>query len=282
MIKRGDSMQEQSSKPEEPRKPEDAQKTNGTVRPEGTYGSEKGALSRKQLVFAAIAALLCVVLIGGSAWSLMSGGAAPGALPAQESTADGSDPSHAGAPDGGTSDEAHDEGDPKEAEGDSDSGPSDGKKQDSSVYAGGKDEGSSGVNSSGKPVSSTQDSSLGQGSSGGSGGGANAQVPAAPEPRTVTVSISADATVGGGGTAGPVTLTLEEGATVYDALAGAGWPIASEWTAMGVYVTSINGIAAGPKTGWTYAVNGALPNYACSAYALSDGDAITWKFVEVK
>ena len=51
---------------------------------------------------------------------------------------------------------------------------------------------------------------------------------------------------------------------------------------MGVYVTSINGIAAGPKTGWTYSVNGSLPNYACSAYTLSDGDVIKWTFVEVK
>ena len=98
----------------------------------------------------------------------------------------------------------------------------------------------------------------------------------------MTVTISADGTVGGGGTAGPVTLTFDEGATAYDALAGAGWPIASEWGPMGVYVTSINGIAAGPKTGWTYSVNGSLPNYACSAYTLSDGDVIKWTFVEVK
>lgn len=319
-------MQEESNKAEEtcgpveteaPRNPDDAE---GVCQPEGPQDAragEKSALNHRQLAFAAIAALLCVALIGGSAWSLLSGGAAPGSVPAQGSSTDRSGSSNADDPDfadGEDSDgrssevqgssEANAKQGSQDAEEGSEPGSSNGEKQDSSKPTGGATGGSSTTRPSGKPSSSTQgpshgqDSSSGQGSSGGAGAsgsgsgsssgqtngtsGAGGQAPSKPEPRTVTVTISADGTVGGGGTAGPVTLTFDEGATVYDALAGAGWPIASEWGPMGVYVTSINGIAAGPKTGWTYSVNGSLPNYACSAYTLSDGDVIKWTFVEVK
>lgn len=319
-------MQEELNKAEEtrgpveveaPHNPDEAEGVRQPEDPQGACAGEKGALNRRQLAFAAIAALLCVALIGGSAWSLLSGGAAPGAMPAQGSSADRSGSSTADDPDfadgedsDGRSSEAQGSSGAKTEQGSQDAeegfepGSSNGEKQDSSKPTGGATGGSSTTRPSGKPSSSTQgpshgqDSSSGQGSSGGAGAsgsgsgsssgqtngtsGAGGQAPSKPEPRTVTVTISADGTVGGGGTAGPVTLTFDEGATVYDALAGAGWPIASEWGPMGVYVTSINGIAAGPKTGWTYSVNGSLPNYACSAYTLSDGDVIKWTFVEVK
>lgn len=316
-------MQEELNKAEEtrgpveveaPHNPDEAEGVRQPEDPQGACAGEKGALNRRQLAFAAIAALLCVALIGGSAWSLLSGGAAPGAMPAQGSSADRSGSSTADDPDAADGEDS--DGRSSEAQGSSganaeqgsqdaeegfEPGSSNGEKQDSSKPT----SGATGGSSTGKPSSSTQgpshgqDSSSGQGSSGdagasgsgsgsssgqtnGSSGGTGGQAPSKPEPRTVTVTISADGTVGGGGTAGPVTLTFDEGATVYDALAGAGWPIASEWGPMGVYVTSINGIAAGPKTGWTYSVNGSLPNYACSAYTLSDGDVIQWTFVEVK
>lgn len=319
-------MQEELNKAEEtrgpveveaPHNPDEAEGVRQPEDPQGACAGEKGALNRRQLAFAAIAALLCVALIGGSAWSLLSGGAAPGAMPAQGSSADRSGSSTADDPDfadgedsDGRSSEAQGSSGAKTEQGSQDAeegfepGSSNGEKQDSSKPTGGATGGSSTTRPSGKPSSSTQgpshgqDSSSGQGSSGGAGAsgsgsgsssgqtngtsGAGGQAPSKPEPRTVTVTISADGTVGGGGTAGPVTLTFDEGATAYDALAGAGWPIASEWGPMGVYVTSINGIAAGPKTGWTYSVNGSLPNYACSAYTLSDGDVIQWTFVEVK
>lgn len=319
-------MQEESNKAEEtcgpveteaPRNPDDAEGVRQPEDPQGACAGEKGALNHRQLAFAAIAALLCVALIGGSAWSLLSGGAAPGSVPAQGSSTDRSGSSNADDPDfadgedsDGRSSEVQGSSGAKTEQGSQDAeegfepGSSNGEKQDSSKPTGGATGGSSTTRPSGKPSSSTQgpshgqDSSSGQGSSGGAGAsgsgsgsssgqtngtsGAGGQAPSKPEPRTVTVTISADGTVGGGGTAGPVTLTFDEGATVYDALAGAGWPIASEWGPMGVYVTSINGIAAGPKTGWTYSVNGSLPNYACSAYTLSDGDVIKWTFVEVK
>lgn len=319
-------MQEESNKAEEargpveveaPHNPDEAEGVRQPEEPQDACAGEKGALNHRQLAFAAIAALLCVALIGGSAWSLLSGGAAPGAVPAQGSSADRSGSSNADDPDfadgedsDGRSSEAQGSSGAKTEQGSQDAGEgsepgsSNGEKQDSSKPAGGATGGPSTARPSGKPSSSTQgpshgqDSSSGQGSSGGAGAsgsgsgsssgqtngtsGAGGQAPSKHEPRTVTVTISADGTVGGGGTAGPVTLTFDEGATVYDALAGAGWPIASEWGPMGVYVTSINGIAAGPKTGWTYSVNGSLPNYACSAYTLSDGDVIKWTFVEVK
>ena len=79
-----------------------------------------------------------------------------------------------------------------------------------------------------------------------------------------------------------MTLTFEEGATVYDALASAGWSAQASWGAFGAYVTSINGVAADAQTGWTYTVNGSMPSTACSSYRLSDGDVVVWTFVKVK
>ena len=49
-----------------------------------------------------------------------------------------------------------------------------------------------------------------------------------------------------------------------------------------MYVSSINGLAEkehGASSGWMYAVNGKLPNMACSAYKLVDGDSIQWRYV---
>lgn len=126
-------------------------------------------------------------------------------------------------------------------------------------------------------------------SSGGSsqqGGGGQADKPAGggqkPAPKTVTVSISVDSSAVGGPVFGSGTFTFEEGATVYDALCALGLSIGSQDSIHGVYVSSINGLAEkehGASSGWMYAVNGKLPNMACSAYKLVDGDSIQWRYV---
>ena len=124
----------------------------------------------------------------------------------------------------------------------------------------------------------------GSGGSSSNGGGSAGGAPGSgqDQPKRVSVTISADGSLGGGGVSGPVTLTFEEGATVYDALASAGWSAQASWGAFGAYVTSINGVAADAQTGWTYTVNGSMPSTACSSYKLSDGDVVVWTFVKVK
>ena len=118
------------------------------------------------------------------------------------------------------------------------------------------------------------------------GGGGQADKPAGggqkPAPKTVTVSISVDSSAVGGPVSGSGTFTFEEGATVYDALCALGFSIGSQDSIHGVYVSSINGLAEkehGASSGWMYAVNGKLPNMACSAYKLVDGDSIQWRYV---
>lgn len=118
------------------------------------------------------------------------------------------------------------------------------------------------------------------------GGGGQADKPAGggqkPAPKTVTVSISVDSSAVGGPVSGSGTFTFEEGATVYDALCALGFSIGSQDSIHGVYVSSINGLAEkehGASSGWMYAVNGKLPNMACSAYKLVDSDSIQWRYV---
>ena len=98
----------------------------------------------------------------------------------------------------------------------------------------------------------------------------------------MTVSISVDSSAVGGPVSGSGTFTFEEGATVYDALCALGLSIGSQDSIHGVYVSSINGLAEkehGASSGWMYAVNGRLPNMACSAYKLVDGDSVQWRYV---
>lgn len=147
--------------------------------------------------------------------------------------------------------------------------------------SGGGSNGGSGGSSNGGAGGNTGSGSGGSSSNGGgSAGGAPGS--GQDQPKRVSVTISADGSLGGGGVSGPVTLTFEEGATVYDALASAGWSAQASWGAFGAYVTSINGVAADAQTGWTYTVNGSMPSTACSSYRLSDGDVVVWTFVKVK
>lgn len=79
------------------------------------------------------------------------------------------------------------------------------------------------------------------------------------------------------------SLTLEKGATVFDALS-------SVCSSNGVslkyqskaYIQAIGGLAekdCGGSSGWMYRVNGESPMKAASKYTLSDGDRIEWYYV---
>lgn len=94
---------------------------------------------------------------------------------------------------------------------------------------------------------------------------------------TVTIDARAD-----GGSSSSYTVSLNPGATAYDALVATGASVNARSTAMGVYVAAINGYAEkdqGGESGWKYAVNGSYPNYSAGACTLSDGDAVTWVYV---
>lgn len=111
-----------------------------------------------------------------------------------------------------------------------------------------------------------------------SSGSSNGAAPA-PEPDTVTVTVSVDSSAVDGLVSGGGTFTFERGATAYDALLACGLAVGSEYSAMGVYVYSIGGLAErqfGGGSGWNYAVNGATPGYSSGAYELSDGDVVSW------
>lgn len=156
--------------------------------------------------------------------------------------------------------------------------------------AGSSSSASSSSGSSGNSGGSANESTPSKPNSGGGssqqGGGGQADKPAGggqkPALKTVTVSISVDSSAVGGPVSGSGTFTFEEGATVYDALCALGFSIGSQDSIHGVYVSSINGLAEkehGASSGWMYAVNGKLPNMACSAYKLVDGDSIQWRYV---
>lgn len=145
-----------------------------------------------------------------------------------------------------------------------------------------------------KDVSSGEASVAGSGSSvrapaAGSGGSASAtgsqsqgqpsQSPTQEAKVRATVTIDARAD---GGSSSSYAVSLNPGATAYDALVATGASVNARSTAMGVYVAAINGYTEkdqGGESGWKYAVNGSYPNYSAGVCTLSDGDAVTWVYV---
>lgn len=104
-----------------------------------------------------------------------------------------------------------------------------------------------------------------------------APAPSAPSTVTVTVYIDSSRAASNGypSSLGGGTVTLNQGASVYDALCATG---ASVGGSSG-YVSSIGGLAefaCGPGSGWLYFVNGSSPGYGCGSYILSGGENITW------
>lgn len=144
--------------------------------------------------------------------------------------------------------------------------------------------GTVGVTGSGtSTTSSTGASSLGSSSSSSATGtqsGSGSSNSAAQDAKVrVTVTIDARAD---GGSSSSYTVSLNPGATAYDALVATGASVNARSTAMGVYVAAVNGYAEkdqGGESGWKYAVNGSYPNYSAGVCTLSDGDAVTWVYV---
>ena len=81
----------------------------------------------------------------------------------------------------------------------------------------------------------------------------------------------------------PVTMKLEKGATVYDALMKSGLVVKADSSPFGVYVSAIKFLKekdpdCGSKSGWLFSVNGVVSGTSCSNYVLKDGDIVQWHY----
>lgn len=75
------------------------------------------------------------------------------------------------------------------------------------------------------------------------------------------------------------TVTLKEGASVYDALSYALSSNGMSFTGGTGYIKSICNLAekeCGSRSGWVYTVNDESSNVSCGMYKLKDGDKIVW------
>lgn len=136
--------------------------------------------------------------------------------------------------------------------------------------------GTSTTSGSGASSSGSSSSSSATGTQSGSGSSSSSAQDAKVRV-TVTIDARAD-----GGSSSSYAVSLNSGATAYDALVATGASVNARSTAMGVYVAAINGYAEkdqGGESGWKYAVNGSYPNYSAGACTLSDGDAVMWVYV---
>lgn len=134
----------------------------------------------------------------------------------------------------------------------------------------------SGSGSSVSGSASSDSSSVSGGSSTSGNGSASSD-----KQNGITVSITVDASIVGAGSSS-ASVSLDQGATVYDALKATGVSMNASNTQYGIYVSSIGGLAEkehGATSGWMYSVNGVTPMTACSNYKLSNGDRIIWYYV---
>ena len=134
-------------------------------------------------------------------------------------------------------------------------------------------------------VTSTSSSNDDAGGSSSSAGSEFAETPATTEKASaLSVTVRIDGSAAGAGS-GSATVAIDAGSTAYDALVATGASVNAKSSVYGTYVSSINGLAEmdhGANSGWVYAVNGVEPNTACSNYELSDGDVVTWTYVNVE
>lgn len=261
--------------------------------------------TRTQTLIALVGALVCLALIGFSAWALFAPNTAGQGLfqttvEAGDSGSTDGAADHVGASAGTAASAGSGSGSASNADGADGSGvaggqgASAGSNPDASVS-------SNGANGTGAGEAAS--SGVGAGSSGGSGASSGGSVGAGMSSGS-GASAGSDSSAGSGSNntatanqilvtvtvtgldgstiVGSTQVTLESGATVYDALLATGVSVNARSTGLGVYVAGIGGLAEkdhGPESGWKYAVNGVDASVSCSGYPLSDGDAVTWRYV---
>ncbi|WP_249897880.1 S-layer homology domain-containing protein [Paenibacillus sp. PK3_47] len=110
--------------------------------------------------------------------------------------------------------------------------------------------------------------------------------PAEPPPAAATinvpVTITSDVPYAGLPKSG--TVSIKDGATAYQALlalAGSS-NVKATGSGQGLYVQAIYELEEfdyGPLSGWTYYVNGVMPDYSADVAILHSGDTLSWKYV---
>lgn len=255
--------------------------------------SPRRGLTPAQRVGAGVAALVCVAVIGVSAFALANpagGGEGDGADGAQallQTTASDED---AAADDDAAADTAAGDA----ADGAVDAQAADGNDAAAAAGATGA-AGASGGASAGAQNPSSGSGSGGasapsqgsQGSSGAQGGGSASETPAPSVPdNVVTVTVSVTSSTVGNPVSGSMQLSFGQDVSVYDALyawaSAQGVSVNATESPMGVYVSAIGGLAEfqhGGESGWKFSVNGVDSTMACNRYLLSDGDSVAWRYV---
>ncbi len=77
-------------------------------------------------------------------------------------------------------------------------------------------------------------------------------------------------------------VSVPQGATAYDALLATGASVSSgAYPGGGTWVTAINGLGEDASHGWTYKVDGSMPNVMSDRYTVHDGDSVVWSYVTV-
>ncbi|MDD6602603.1 DUF4430 domain-containing protein, partial [Parafannyhessea umbonata] len=77
-------------------------------------------------------------------------------------------------------------------------------------------------------------------------------------------------------------VSVQQGATAYDALLATGASVSSgTYPGGGTWVTAINGLGEDASHGWTYKVDGSMPNVMSDRYTVHDGDSVVWSYVTV-
>lgn len=102
------------------------------------------------------------------------------------------------------------------------------------------------------------------------------------EQEEINITVVVDSSVVDNPVSADVTIAVPAGLTAYDALQCTSLGIESTQSALGEYVTSIEGLAEeayGPTSGWTFTVNGERPNTSASGIVLNEGDIVEWKYV---
>ena len=230
--------------------------------------TSKARSSKGPKIAIAIIALVSIVLIAVSAFTLAGGFSSDGGT-STETTVSAAGEAETDDPDGDQNkeiaaegDDAGDKADEAESGNASDGGNAPGASSDESSNAG--------TASSGISVSE------------GSGSGHKDPAPAEKPSSRITVAVSVDSSSVGSPVSLVTTVQLDRGASVYDALVATGLSINARSSQFGKYVAGIGGLAEkehGGTSGWTYYVNGVFVNNAASGTVLNDGDAVSWVYV---
>lgn len=215
-------------------------------------------LDAKRRIIITVAAVLCVGLIGISAFALVNNG--------RDAAASASSPSTTSSNDAVSTETA-------------------GSNESQSTSATSGETASSQATDStsvaATTTSQTTETTSAEPASSDAGSSSTDNGGAASAPGTVTVSVTVSSDAVGGPVSGSTQATFQEGATAYDALCAVGLNVNATQTGQGIYVSAIGGLAEkehGGSSGWIYTINGERPGISAGSYELSDGDVVSWEY----